>query len=97
MELAKDALLRSMFDTDVLTNEIRNMSQSDHIRHAYPPVALSNSSSSNGEEVRVMPSYSILPLAIILGSKGSEYSIEKAKEILLNEPNVRKALQQMKE
>ena len=47
------------------------------------------------EEIRTMPDYSILPLAIILGFKGHEYSIERAKLILRNEPNVRVALKSM--
>jgi hypothetical protein len=38
-------------------------------------------------------SYSILPMAIILGAKGTDFPIEDAKELLNTEPNVRKALQ----
>ena len=105
---SETALLRSIWNVDVVTEEIRNRTQSEHIKHAYPPSVTPSVTSTGESDAKKEKNknkgddqgdgddaleYSILPLAIILGVKGESYSIEKAKELLKAEPNVRLALE----
>ena len=61
--------------------------QSDHIKHVYPPT-------TPGQSAEYLPAKSVLPLAIILAAKGCSCTCREAAQMLQNNPLVRVALQE---